>query len=250
MDEGRRVNVAPSSPSGKANTATLAPTAALDATGKPRFHRPVRIIAGEFKSRRIQPPPDAATTRPIPDRVKEAMFNLLRGHVEGQSVVDAFAGTGSIGLEAISRGAAECVFFERERKMADTIRANVASLGVEDRSRVIHADALGSSALVRIPKPTHLIFFDPPYRMVTEPESRRRVLDQLGRFIGLLDEDGYAVLRTPWPLHEKARYEEGEHRTDADLHIEGAAGPETHEYGSMALHLYMRDIQPDSPSPT
>ena len=89
----------------------------LDSGVCPPLAQTMRIIAGEFKKRKLQGPPDDTTTRPIPDMVKEALFNILRGHPEDGAVLDCFAGTGSIGLEALSRGAPRCVFVERDKKI-------------------------------------------------------------------------------------------------------------------------------------
>lgn len=160
----------------------------------------MRIIAGELRHRRLVPPPEGASTRPIPDRVKESLFGLLRGHCEGASVFDCFAGTGAMGLEAVSRGAARCVFVERDRLMASVLEKNVRALGVEDRCEVVCGDALGVGALARAPRPLTLAFFDPPYPMMEDPLQYRRVMAQLGKVIELLTDDGFAVLRTPWPL--------------------------------------------------
>ncbi|RMH29741.1 MAG: 16S rRNA (guanine(966)-N(2))-methyltransferase RsmD [Planctomycetota bacterium] len=194
----------------------------------------MRIIAGEFRSRRLRPPPDASTTRPMPDHVREAVFNLLRGHIEGQAVADVFSGTGSIGLEALSRGARVCLFVERDRTAGRLLRENVRALGVEDRAEIVQADALGGAALGACPDPCHLVFFDPPYAMFRDPAERARLLAGFGRFIERLDETGYAVLRTPWPVPGPAGDEEIE-----PLALPGALGPETHAYGSTAVHLYM-----------
>jgi 16S rRNA (guanine(966)-N(2))-methyltransferase RsmD len=242
----------------------------------------VRIIAGEFRSRRLLSPPEDWALRPLPDRVKESLFALLRGHCEGGVFVDAFAGTGSFGLEAISRGAARCVFIERDRRHAELLRTNINSLRAEDRAEVVVSDALGPGALARCPRPTTVVFLDPPYDLVSEPVGWRRVRDQAAKFVELISDDGFLVLRTPWPfLHEPeasgaGRPESGSRRPEAaagrrgrgarkqsadteegteaaqegqtgrpariapDLSIAGAAGPETHEYGSTAAHLYMR----------
>ena len=198
----------------------------------------MRIIGGELRRRRILSPPETAQTRPIPDRVREAVFNLLRGHTEGQAVLDAFAGTGTIGLEAASRGASRVVFVERDRKVARLLEQNLKDLGIEDKGEVVQGDALGPSAWSRCPKPVHLVFFDPPYVMVEDEETWPRVRDAFARLVTLLDDEGYAVLRTPWPFVRK-RGEE--HPVDVDLEIEGALGPETHVYRHTAVHLYMRD---------
>ncbi|VAX38975.1 16S rRNA (guanine(966)-N(2))-methyltransferase [hydrothermal vent metagenome] len=241
----------------------------------------LRIIGGELKRRRLHTPPDAETTRPMPDRVRLSLFNLLRGHFEGVEVFDGFAGTGAIGFEALSRGASGVVFVERERKIAALIERSAEELGVADRCEIAASDALGAGALARCPEGVHLVFFDPPYPLVQDPAQWPRVREQFSRLIGKLDETGYAVLRTPWPfLHVEgggeAEEATPEHRPDrckgrsrghrrgrepvvevevvdletpavkpkmlpVDLAIPGALGPETHEYGSMAVHLYMKD---------
>ena len=92
----------------------------------------------------------------------------------------------------------------------------------------------------------HLIFFDPPYKLVDDPETYPRVIKQFGRLIQNLDDEGYAVLRTPWPFKHVVGSEEvdGKVRSifaEPSLKVEGALGPETHEYGTTAIHLYMRD---------
>lgn len=160
----------------------------------------MRIIGGEFKSRRLITPRDAEVTRPIPDRVKESLFSILRGHTEGAAVFDGFAGTGAIGLEAISRGAARCVFVEKDRDAAAMLRQNIDSLGAGDRAELVIGDALGPGALARCPRPADLIFFDPPYPLVRDPVGWKRVRAQFERLIDLLADDGFAVIRTPWPL--------------------------------------------------
>lgn len=210
----------------------------------------MRIIGGEFRSRRLNTPPDASTTRPIPDRVRESVFNLLRGNFDGARVVDAFAGTGVFGLEAISRGAIECVFIERDRKVADILRRNVRALGVEDRSEVFEADALGAGAVARCPRPVDLVFLDPPYPLMGDPLGWSRVRAQTERFIEHLADEGFCLLRTPWPFTEPGddapRVSD---RRDADLTLQGADGPETHVYRTTAVHFYMRTRQhpPDDP---
>src|ERR1700733_3582842 len=111
----------------------------------------MRIISGRFRSRRLLSPKDAATTRPIPDRVKESLFSMLRGNCEGATVIDCFAGTGAIGLEALSLGAAKVVFVERDRKAAELLERNIDLLEVQDETEVVQADALGPAALARCP---------------------------------------------------------------------------------------------------
>ncbi len=209
----------------------------------------IRIISGDYKGRRIETPEGADKTRPVPDRVRTALFNMLRGHLEeGRPVFDAFAGVGSFSLEAASRGA-RVVAVEKDRQIAGILRKNIETLGAGERVQVVQGDALGGSIPSRCPSPVHVIFFDPPYAMVEDPATRRRVFDQFARLIEQLDDEdggGFAILRTPWPLNDRQDIGEDEEglpitqRTPVSLEIEGAIGPETHVYGSMAVHWYQR----------
>lgn len=188
----------------------------------------MRITGGNLRRRALQGPPESAPSRPMPDRVKEALCNILRGHFEDATVFDAFAGVGTMGLEAVSRGAARVVMVEKDKRVAAILRKNIEDFGVVDRCEVFVGDALGAGALARCPSPVHLAFFDPPYVLMKDGARRATVLAQVEQVVARLDPDGFAVLRSPWPLR------------DADLTLAGAIGPETHEYGGMALHLYMR----------
>jgi len=144
----------------------------------------MRIIAGEFRGRRLLPPRGPAT-RPITDRVKQSVFDVLAPSIVDATVLDCFAGTGSLGLEALSRGASHAVFFESDRSAAAILRRNIDALGVADRSRVITNDLFAlptqSSARPSSPQavlsPQSLVFLDPPYRYVTErPDDLRRLI--------------------------------------------------------------------------
>ena len=121
----------------------------------------MRIIAGQFRGRQLQAPPGSAT-RPTGDRVREALFSMLvsrLGSFEDLRVADLYAGSGALGLEALSRGAAEAVFVETDPKAQAAIKANAAKLGVTDKVRVLGGSAL---ALPRS-EPFDLILADPPY---------------------------------------------------------------------------------------
>ena len=107
----------------------------------------MRIHSGTLKGRRVISPPDESTTRPIPDRVKSSVFQILRGHFEGEAVFDGFAGTGAIGLEAASLGASRVVMVERDKRVAMVCEKNVETLGIGDRCEVVRGDALGPIAL-------------------------------------------------------------------------------------------------------
>ena len=103
----------------------------------------VRVVAGDLRGRRIEAPTTEAT-RPTTDKVREAVFNSLRSMdvVEGARVLDLFAGTGAMGIEALSRGAAHCVFVESDRAALAVLRTNLQQLGVADKSTVISGDAV------------------------------------------------------------------------------------------------------------
>jgi 16S rRNA (guanine966-N2)-methyltransferase len=256
----------------------------------------MRIIGGRYKRTILTGPPDDKTTRPLPDRVRESIFNALQGHLaEGPTVFDVFAGTGSFGLEAFSRGAERVVFVERDRKIREVLRANIAKLSAEAACEIVEGDALGPLALARCPSPVTIIMMDPPYKLARDPKAWERILTQAGRLVQKLSDDGYLLLRTPWPFlqvpeaeqpappptgkrgKKKSEPEEivslslddgtlesqdiddieaffdaiaaGEAVHDEDdgptfiegpLEIEGAIGPETHEYGTTAVHWYQR----------
>jgi 16S rRNA (guanine966-N2)-methyltransferase len=126
----------------------------------------LRIIAGAWKGRALQAPPGTAT-RPTADRVRQSLFDSLmhapwaRGVLPEATVLDAFAGTGALGLEALSRGAARAVFFEQDRGALAALRANIAACKAADRATVLARDVLRPG---RCPgPPVALAFFDPPY---------------------------------------------------------------------------------------
>ncbi len=200
----------------------------------------LRVIAGDLKRRHIQTPPDGSTTRPLPDRVRTALFNMLSGHYEGHEVLDCFAGTGSFGIECLSRGAERAVFIERDRKIGELIETNLRELGLRDRAELVRADALSPSALACCPRPAHIVFMDPPYPLMQAPATRARIMDRLADFAQLLDDDGFAIVRTPWPYADHEGEGDEKRRTEVDLEHPGLEGPETHVYGSTAIHWYMK----------
>ena len=123
----------------------------------------MRIIAGEWRGRTILAP-EGRATRPTSDRAREGLFSMLVSRVgsfEGLQVADLFAGTGALGLEALSRGAAHCTFIEKDRPALDALRRNVATLGAGERADV-RAQAVEHAAPPA--RPLDLILMDPPYR--------------------------------------------------------------------------------------
>lgn len=123
----------------------------------------MRIIAGEFRSRRLKTLP-GTETRPTPDRLRESLFNVLATEVADAVFIDAYAGSGAVGIEALSRGAARSIFIERSRPAATVIRENLASLGLTAR-----ADVLQGRVLQHLSKrKADIVFLDPPYSLESE----------------------------------------------------------------------------------
>lgn len=140
----------------------------------------MRVVAGEHRGRRIDAPKGLGT-RPTADRVRESAFNLV-GPVDGATVLDLFAGSGAMGIEALSRGAASCVFVESDRGAVRVIGENLDRLGL--RGRVVALDAV--RAIAGDPGPYDLILCDPPY----DYAAHDRLAPHLAR---LLAEDGLLV---------------------------------------------------------
>jgi 16S rRNA (guanine966-N2)-methyltransferase len=123
----------------------------------------MRIIAGQRRGHKFDGPRDQVT-RPTSDLVRESIFNILGESVEGLLIVDLFAGTGALGLEALSRGAERAIFIERNRENAALIRRNIATLRYEDRAQVIVADAYRwAKSFVTTDDEPIVVFIDPPY---------------------------------------------------------------------------------------
>jgi 16S rRNA (guanine966-N2)-methyltransferase len=131
----------------------------------------MRVIAGRLGGRHLSAP-RGRTTRPTSDRVREALFSML-GELDGVVVLDLFAGSGALGIEALSRGAERVVFVERDASAVASLRANLAALGLgESEATVRVGDALASLRAARVRGETYdLVFVDPPYRHVGELQS-------------------------------------------------------------------------------
>jgi 16S rRNA (guanine966-N2)-methyltransferase len=140
----------------------------------------MRIIAGEFRGRKLLPP-DTAATRPITDRAKQSLFDILAPRIDGSLVYDCFAGTGSMGLESLSRGSRFATFFESDRSALKRLHENLHTLNLENRAKVIPGDILKWAALAPLPtEPIDLIFLDPPYLMTAQnPGSISSLTTQL-----------------------------------------------------------------------
>jgi 16S rRNA (guanine966-N2)-methyltransferase len=126
----------------------------------------VRVVAGVYGGRRLVAPAGDAT-RPTSDRVREALFSVLGASVEGARVLDLYAGSGALGIEALSRGAAEAVFVDRARPAIEAIRANLDALGIEAVVQRMPARTALRTAADR-GEAYDLVFLDPPYRHAAE----------------------------------------------------------------------------------
>ena len=140
----------------------------------------MRIIAGQRRGHKFDGPRDSST-RPTSDLVRESIFNILGEAVDGMVVIDLFAGTGAIGLEALSRGAERALFVERNRENVGLIKRNIATLRYEDRASVIGHDAYrwARSYVAEDAEPV-AVFIDPPYSDYDDhPERVRKLLEGL-----------------------------------------------------------------------
>lgn len=205
----------------------------------------MRIIAGTHRGRRILPPKDEKTTRPITDRVKQSLFDRLwsmgilpdvspppeddeesgEASSESVSVLDIFCGTGSLGLEALSRGAGHCTFVDMDREAISRLERNLADLGLKDRARIVKGSALSPIWLGQVkPGSIGLICLDPPYALA-EDEQGSADLVKLMETLVKVAADGCVL-----------SYRTAKHFTPPPA--DGWTGPTSHQYGSMTLHFY------------
>lgn len=135
----------------------------------------MRIIAGRFRSRVLKTVPGLAV-RPTPDRLREALFNVLAGRIEGRTFLDAFAGSGAVGLEALSRGAQHVILMEKLPAALQIIRDNVAALGVAAEVTLLR----GSAARLVEGITAEIAFVDPPYEQVNQYNVLLLALSRIG----------------------------------------------------------------------
>jgi 16S rRNA (guanine966-N2)-methyltransferase len=180
----------------------------------------VRIIAGEWRGRKLAAPKGEAT-RPTADRARETLFAMLTsrlGDFEGLQVADLFAGSGALGLEALSRGATSCLFVEQDRAAVDVIRTNVAALGAGARARVEAGSVMGLRAAA---KPLDLILADPPY----QSGAGEVALDRLLR-LGWIGPETWIALETAF---------------NAGVAVKGLVHDTERRVGKGKLHLLRMD---------
>jgi 16S rRNA (guanine(966)-N(2))-methyltransferase RsmD len=123
----------------------------------------MRVIAGEFRSRRLKSV-EGTDVRPTPDRLRETLFNIIAPELAGKVFLDAYAGTGAVGIEAVSRGAARAIFIEEDRDAVQVIQSNLASLDLALRARVIR----GPVTIYLAAQTADIVFLDPPYAFESE----------------------------------------------------------------------------------
>ncbi|WP_276352553.1 16S rRNA (guanine(966)-N(2))-methyltransferase RsmD [Cohnella caldifontis] len=143
----------------------------------------MRVISGQAKGRPLKAVP-GNTTRPTTDKVKEALFSIIGPYFDGERVLDLFAGTGGLGIEALSRGAGSAVFVDANPRSVEVVRRNLDATKLADRAEVYRNDAKKAiKAMEKKGQPFDLVFLDPPYAMVdadrllTEMEARGLLAD-------------------------------------------------------------------------
>ena len=134
----------------------------------------MRVISGTARGTGLVAP-KGQHVRPTLDRVKTAMFNILADRVDGAKVLDVFSGSGSLGIEALSRGAGECVFVERTTSCVQAIQSNLERTHLNDRARVLRADVFGVVRRLAPEDVFDLVLAAPPYRIVDELPTRQRL---------------------------------------------------------------------------
>ena len=177
----------------------------------------VRIISGQFGGRKIEST-DNDRTHPMGERIRNALFNSLGSEVEGAEVLDAFAGTGSIGIEALSRGASQAMFIEKDRIAQDILAKNVTMLGLEERATIIRT-TVNSWLASSEPPLFDIIFVDPPY-----DDTQFSTAEKL---LGLLKPNGLMVLSHPGRSETPTR--------------PGVVVVDNRSYGSARLTFYRRE---------
>jgi 16S rRNA (guanine966-N2)-methyltransferase len=167
----------------------------------------MRVVAGRYGGRRLVAPPGSAT-RPTSDRVREALFSVLGGSLQDARVLDLYAGSGALGIEALSRGAASAVFVDRSPHAITAIRANLEALGIDADVRRLEARAALRTASARADA-YDLVFLDPPYRRAAElgrelSEALPAVLAPGARVVS--ESDRRDPLELDFPLVDERRY--------------------------------------------
>lgn len=162
----------------------------------------MRIIAGYAKGRKLKSP-ENQDIRPTSDRVKEAIFSMIAFYLPGKIVLDLFAGTGNLGLEALSRGAKFSVFVDNNREALKLVNQNIKLLGYKDKTSVVFSDALKALDLFRKRNEKFdIVFIDPPYRQSLYGEIIQSIAEN-----DIIDRSGILIIEHPADIKLKDEYE-------------------------------------------
>lgn len=145
----------------------------------------MRVITGTLKGKRLSTL-DGLDVRPTPDRVKEGIFSALHFDLEGRRILDLFAGSGQLGIEALSRGAENCVFVDASKEALRVIKSNIAACGLEDRARAFQSDFSSFCAACR--DTFDYVFLDPPYKAGLLEPAIKAVLPLLSDYGAIICE--------------------------------------------------------------
>jgi 16S rRNA (guanine966-N2)-methyltransferase len=178
----------------------------------------IRIISGKFGGRSIKAP-DGRTTHPMSERVRSSLFNIINSEIQDAEVLDAFAGTGSLGLEALSRGAKNVTFVERDRKAFRILKENISNLGADDNSTTKQI-GLSTWTDVNKDKKFDIIFADPPYDNMQ--------LSTVRGLTSLLKSNGLMILSYPG-------------RSELPLLVNEVVVVDNRSYGDAALAFYRKN---------
>ncbi len=178
----------------------------------------MRIITGDYKGRKLETPRNN-DIRPTPEKAKEAIFSMLMDRLDGAVCCDLFAGTGALGLEALSRGADFCYFGDHAQESIDMVRRNVAHCRAEEYSRIIHGSFVKTLSV--IDRPVDIFFLDPPYKKTLLEDSMAMIAEK-----GLLAEDGVIVA------------EHGKDKTLPD-ELSGFTKVKEKRYGIVVISMFM-----------
>ena len=160
----------------------------------------MRIIGGRFRSRKLKSVPGLAV-RPTPDRLRQALFNVLAPRIAGSAFLDAYAGSGAVGIEALSRGASRVILIERNAHALAVIQQNLQSLGIEREATLVRGSA---GALLRNYRPD-IAFLDPPYEETKEYAKVLLVLAEIGCPVGIAQHASRAVLENAYGTMKRTR---------------------------------------------
>ena len=160
----------------------------------------MRVVAGSARGRKLAVP-DGDLTRPTSDRVRESMFNSLYslGAIDDAVVIDLFAGSGALGIEALSRGAAHCTFVENDQRALAVLRDNIEALGFGDQSRVVSSDG---TAFITQGSQFDLVLLDPPYAFEGWPD----VLAKINDAVVAIESGREIEVPEAWETHRVRRY--------------------------------------------